>query len=48
MLLVCHVILVVLCVLNSVHQKDKLQDLAWMGMALCWAVMCATEIAELI
>ena len=47
MLLGCHIVLVILNVLNGIKQKGTFQKLTWFGSALCWLVMCIIEIAEL-
>lgn len=47
MLLVCHIALVILSILNGVNVKRPFQKFTWFGSAVCWLIICTSEIVEL-
>lgn len=48
MLLICHIALVILSILNGVYAKRPFQKFTWFGSAICWLIICVSEIMKLI
>lgn len=47
MLLVCHIVLVILSIINGVYAKRPFQKFTWFGSAVCWLIICINEIVKL-
>ncbi len=47
MLLVYHIALVILSILNGINTKRSVQKFTWFGSAVCWLIICVSEIMEL-